>query len=204
MFLKKVGVGVYYTNCYIAADELTKEAFVIDPAGDFEVIDEILVSNNLNLKYIILTHGHFDHIGAVKELKEKYNSIIYINEFDAYMVNDSEANLSSRMKDKIEFLPDKIFKDGDILKVGSLTLRLIHTPGHTEGSSCVLVGNILFAGDTLFKNSIGRTDLPSGDRFKIISSIKEKLLVLPKETLVYPGHGPSTTINNEIIKNPFF
>jgi len=204
MFFKKIGVGVYYTNCYIVADELTKEAFVVDPAGDFEVIDEILVNNNLNLKYIILTHGHFDHIGAVEELKEKYNSDIYINEFDAYMLNDSEANLSSRMKDKIEFLPDNTFKDGDILEVGSLTLKLIHTPGHTEGSSCVLVNDILFAGDTLFKNSIGRTDLPSGDRFKIISSIQEKLLVLPKETVVYPGHGPSTTINNEIIKNPFF
>jgi len=203
MFLKKVRVGVINTNCYIAADELTKEAFVIDPADDFDIIDEVLVSNDLKLKYIILTHGHFDHIGAVEELKEKYNSTMYINEFDAHMLNDSEANFSSMMNNKIEFLPDHTFKDGDILKVGSLTLKLINTPGHTEGSSCVLVENILFAGDTLFKNSIGRTDLPSGDRFKIISSIKEKLLVLPKETIVYPGHGSSTTINNEIIKNPF-
>jgi glyoxylase-like metal-dependent hydrolase (beta-lactamase superfamily II) len=204
MLIKKISLGVYYTNCYIVSDKIGGEAFIIDPAGEFEKIDKIINENTFDLKYIILTHGHGDHIGAVEELREKYNCQILINKNDKHMLEDSKMNLTYRMGKKIEISPDKTFVDNDILNVGSLKLKFIHTPGHSEGSSCILVENILFSGDTLFKNSIGRTDLVGGDRKKIISSIKKKLLILPTDVIVHPGHGESTTINNEIIKNPFF
>ncbi|MEA1974935.1 MAG: MBL fold metallo-hydrolase [Bacillota bacterium] len=204
MIIEQLELGMYYTNCYIVFEKTGSKAFIIDPAGEFEAIDKIIKKNQLELEYIILTHGHGDHIGAVEELREKYNCEVLINRLDKYMLEDSNANLTYRMGEKIEFSPDKTFVDNERLKVGSLELKFIHTPGHSKGSSCILVENFLFSGDTLFKNSIGRTDLEGGDRKKIISSIKTKLLKLPIDTIVYPGHGASTTINNEIIKNPFF
>lgn len=204
MEIINIAAGIYQTNCYLVHEGEGTEAFIIDPAGDFEKIDKIITENKLDLKYIILTHGHGDHIGAVEELREKYSSKVMIHKDDEYMLKDSEINLSARMSGGIEIEPDEVFVDNQTLKVGSLELKFIHTPGHTQGSSCVLVKSVLFSGDTLFLNSIGRTDLAGGDKNKIISSIKEKLLILPTDVRVYPGHGPTTTINNEILKNPFF
>ncbi|MGM0378835.1 MAG: MBL fold metallo-hydrolase [Bacillota bacterium] len=204
MLIEKIKVGVYQTNTYIVAKDKGKEAIIIDPAGDFERIKSIIKKYNLDLKYILLTHGHGDHIGAIKKLKEKYDLEIYIHKDDEYMLKNSKYNLTYKFGEEIEIAPDKTFKHGDNLKVGQLDIEFIHTPGHTKGSSCIKINSYLFSGDTLFYNSIGRTDLEGGDKDKILKSIKEKLLVLPSDIKVYPGHGAQTTINNERLKNPFF
>ncbi len=204
MKIIRLAIGSYQTNCYLVADEATKAAFIIDPAGDLAQIKDLIDTKEYDLKYIILTHGHGDHIGAVEGLKEAYDAVLFIHEEDAEMIRDSQLNLTYRMGQTIEMEADQTFRDGDTLMVGELNLRFIHTPGHSKGSSCVLVEDTLFSGDTLFLNSIGRTDLYGGDRREIIESIKNKLLILPKETKVYPGHGQATSIKNELKKNPFF
>ena len=204
MKIIRIPIGTYQTNCYLVADEETKAAFIIDPAGDLEQIKNTIDEKSYDLKYIILTHGHGDHIGAVEGLKEAYDAVLLIHEEDAEMLRDHQLNLTFRMGEKIEIEADQTFRDGETLMVGSLELKFIHTPGHSKGSSCILVEDALFSGDTLFFNSIGRTDLYGGDGRKIIESIKNKLLILPEETKVYPGHGQSTTIKNELKKNPFF
>jgi len=204
MKIIKLAIGSYQTNCYLVADEETKAAFIIDPAGDLEQIKNLIDTKAYDLKYIILTHGHGDHIGAVEGLKESYDADLLIHEEDAEMLRDHQLNLTFRMGKKIEIEADQTFRDGDTLTVGDLELNFIHTPGHSKGSSCILVNDSLFSGDTLFLNSIGRTDLYGGDRREIIESIKNKLLILPKETKVYPGHGQVTSIKNELKKNPFF
>ncbi|HKL43561.1 MAG TPA: MBL fold metallo-hydrolase [Clostridia bacterium] len=204
MKIIRIPIGTYQTNCYLVADEGSKEAFIIDPAGDLEQIKNLIDEKTYDLQYIILTHGHGDHIGAVEGLKEAYDAVLLIHEEDAEMLRDHQLNLTFRMGEKIEIEADQTFRDGETLMVGSLELKFIHTPGHSKGSSCILVEDALFSGDTLFFNSIGRTDLYGGDGRKIIESIKNKLLILPEETKVYPGHGQSTTIKNELKKNPFF
>jgi len=204
MKIIRIAIGSYQTNCYLVADEATKEAFIIDPAGDLEQIKNTIDEKAYDLKYIILTHGHGDHIGAVEGLKEAYDAVLLIHEEDAEMLRDHQLNLTFRMGEKIEIEADQTFRDGETLMVGDLELKFLHTPGHSKGSSCVLVNYTLFSGDTLFLNSIGRTDLYGGDRRQIIESIKNKLLILPEETKVYPGHGQSTSIKNELKKNPFF
>lgn len=204
MKIIRIAIGSYQTNCYLVADEETKAAFIIDPAGDLEQIKNTIDEKSYDLKYIILTHGHGDHIGAVEGLKEAYEAVLLIHEEDAEMLRDHQLNLTFRMGEKIEIEADQTFRDDETLMVGDLELKFLHTPGHTKGSSCVLVNDTLFSGDTLFLNSIGRTDLYGGDRRQIIESIKNKLLVLPEETKVYPGHGQSTSIKNELKKNPFF
>jgi glyoxylase-like metal-dependent hydrolase (beta-lactamase superfamily II) len=204
MKIIRIAIGSYQTNCYLVAHEATKEAFIIDPAGDLEQIKNTIDEKAYDLKYIILTHGHGDHIGAVEGLKEAYDAVLLIHEEDAEMLRDHQLNLTFRMGEKIEIEADQTFRDGETLMVGDLELKFLHTPGHSKGSSCVLVNDTLFSGDTLFLNSIGRTDLYGGDRRQIIESIKNKLLVLPEETKVYPGHGQSTSIKNELKKNPFF
>jgi glyoxylase-like metal-dependent hydrolase (beta-lactamase superfamily II) len=204
MKIIRIPIGTYQTNCYLVADEETKAAFIIDPAGDLEQIKNTIDEKAYDLKFIILTHGHGDHIGAVEGLKEAYDAVLLIHEEDAEMLRDHQLNLTFRMGEKIEIEADQTFRGGETLMVGDLELRFLHTPGHTKGSSCVLVNDTLFSGDTLFLNSIGRTDLYGGDRRQIIESIKNKLLILPEETKVYPGHGQSTSIKNELKKNPFF
>lgn len=204
MKIIRIAIGSYQTNCYLVADEATKAAFIIDPAGDLEQIKNTIDEKAYDLKYIILTHGHGDHIGAVEGLKEAYDAVLLVHEEDAEMLRDHQLNLTFRMGEKIEIEADQTFRHNETLMVGDLELKFLHTPGHTKGSSCVLVNDTLFSGDTLFLNSIGRTDLYGGDRRQIIESIKNKLLVLPEETKVYPGHGQGTSIKNELKKNPFF
>lgn len=204
MFLKRLVVGVYAANCYILADEKTKNAAIIDPGGDYEEILRVIERESLRPQYIILTHGHLDHIGAVKEVKEKTNAMILIHELDQDMLTDDKKNLSFFVSAKIKkVFPDKLLKDGDKLDLGGLALEIIHTPGHTKGSICIKAGDIIFSGDTLFNGSIGRTDLPGGSYEEIIKSIKEKILIYKDEILVYPGHGSATTLGNERVNNPF-
>ena len=204
MKILRIPAGIYAANCYIIYPEDKKEGIVLDPGGDVEDIITAIDSNGLNIKYIILTHGHADHIGGVKGLKNKLGVPVMIHEKDRELLVDGDKNLSSVMAmATVEIEPDVLLKDGDKIEFGGLTAEVIHTPGHTPGGICLKIGDNLFTGDTLFAGSIGRTDFLGGSYEEIIKSIKEKLIIYPDNTQVYPGHGPSSTIKNEKSSNPF-
>jgi glyoxylase-like metal-dependent hydrolase (beta-lactamase superfamily II) len=208
MIFGSLEVGPLQVNCYILGCEKTKEAVVIDAGGDVDKILNVLNKNNLNLKYILCTHSHFDHISGNKELKDATNAKIIIHSAEA----DSITNISSSAMlfgINIHNSPpaDILIKHGDIIKVGEeILLETLHTPGHSAGScSFILQGlPVVFVGDTLFAGSIGRTDLPGGDYNTLINSVRTKLFILPDETKALPGHGPETTIGHEKKYNPFF
>ena len=193
------------SNCYIIGCSETKEVAVIDPGGEGEKIISLLESKGYQVKYIINTHGHLDHIGANKAIKDKFNCDILIHELDGAMLPDPSKNLSSFMGGQVASPPaDRLLTEGEIIEIGStLKLEVIHTPGHTPGGICLKAGKLLFTGDTLFGGSIGRSDFPGGSHATLIKSIKEKLLNLPEDTVVYPGHGPESTIGEEKETNPF-
>ena len=203
MEFKRLPLGIYQANCYIIYDENTKETAVIDPGGGFPEIKSFIEANGLKVKYIIITHGHGDHIGALRELKDYTGAVVCIHSEDNDMLKSSRMNFSAEMGCPTEMTADRLVEDGDILELGSTKLNIIHTPGHSRGGVCIYSEGTLFSGDTLFACSIGRTDLAGGSFEEIISSIKGKLLTLPEETAVYPGHGPSSTILIEKKRNPF-
>lgn len=204
MYIERVVTGIYAANCYLLGCEKTNEAAVIDPGGDADDILKKINKNVLDVKYIILTHGHGDHIGAVREIKEKTGGKILIHSKDEALLKDAEKNLSSLMSGPdVSLTADRLLNDGDIVDVGELELKIIHTPGHTPGGISIKVEDVLITGDTLFAGSIGRTDFEGGSFEKIIKSIKNKLLIYDDSTKVLPGHGPASTIGNERAKNPF-
>ncbi|SCZ07212.1 MBL fold metallo-hydrolase [Alkaliphilus peptidifermentans] len=204
MIIEKIAAGVYGVNCYIIGDEKTNKAAVIDPGGDGDKILKIIEDNDLELEYILLTHGHGDHIGGVKEIQDKTNAPLYIHEADLYILKDKSKNYSSHMgTNPVELSTDKFLKDDDIIELGELKLKIIHTPGHTPGGVSILVDQYLFTGDTLFANSIGRSDLDGGNHDQLIHSIQTKLMGLNDEITVFPGHGPATRIGIEKLTNPY-
>lgn len=197
MIIKTIPAGVYEANCYLLVDEDTKECGIIDPGGDAKKIEAIIKSLNANPKYIILTHGHFDHVGGVIELMDVYNIPYYISETDEkYMEKDNSV---------FGTLPkaSSYLKDGDTIELGNNVIKVIATPGHTKGGVCFLVNDKLFTGDTLFQGSVGRSDFIGGDGRELVNSIKTKLLPLGDEIEVYPGHGDASTIGYEKRRNPF-
>ena len=203
MILKRLKVETSLgepTNCYIVTDEETKETLVIDPGGEADKIIEMLDILEAKLKYIYLTHCHADHIGAITEIKNKKGGKILIHRDDAEGLNNENINLSEciNMGD-IELEADSRVDEDDLIHIGNLEFRVIHTPGHTKGGSCVYCEKekCLFSGDTMFSGTWGRTDLPTSSREDIMKSITEKLLKLPDETIVYPGHGKPTRIGDE-------
>ena len=204
MILKQIrvksNIDNIITNCYIIEDENTKEMMVIDPGGEAQKIIELVDILGGQVKYIYLTHCHGDHIGAVKELKEQKGGKILIQTDDYEGLKNPDINLTGVFSEnKISIEADARVNDDDILHIGRLEFRVIHTPGHTKGGSslyCEKEG-MLFSGDTLFKGMWGRTDLPTSSFEDIMNSIKEKLLVLPDDTIVYPGHGITTKIDEE-------
>lgn len=195
--LKTVPAGVYEANCYILVDSETKDCAIIDAGGDAGKISAAVESMQGNPKYLLLTHGHFDHVGGVKEICSKYDIPFYISKTDEeYMEKDNSV---------FGTLPKAsgYLKEGDVVKLGSREIKVIETPGHTKGGLCFLIYGKLFTGDTLFQGSIGRTDFIGGDMKEIISSIKNKLLPLGDDVEVYPGHGPSSSIKFEKMRNPY-
>ncbi len=204
MIFEAMAVGSYYANCYIVGSEETKETAIIDPGAEFKRIDEKIIELGLNPKIIILTHAHGDHIGAVNELVEKYNTKVYIHENDAKALSDSDENYSKILfRKELSIKPDVLLKDGDTIELGELKFDIIHTPGHTVGGICIKVENIMLTGDTLFNKSIGRTDFTGGSFDEIIDSITNKIFKYDDETIIYPGHNNPTTIGSEKLGNPF-
>lgn len=203
MILKRIKVQTplgELTNCYVVVDEETKEAMVIDPGAEENKIIEMLDVLEANLKYIYLTHCHGDHIGAVQELKNKKGGKLVVHRDDANGLKDQNISLTGYigMADVI-LEADSRVDDGDTIHLGNLEFKVIHTPGHTKGGSTLYCRRekLLFSGDTLFRGTWGRTDLPTSSFEEIIDSITKKLLILPDETIVYPGHGKSTLIGEE-------
>lgn len=204
MILERIPAGIYAVNCFILTCEDTKKACVIDPGGDAEKILNYIEKNDLDLDFILLTHAHGDHIGGVPKIKEKKDVPVFVHKDDGYMLSDGNKNLSNLMSGpNVEIVADRLLTDGESIELGNLKLQIIHTPGHTRGSICIKVDDILFTGDTLFANSIGRTDLEGGSFEQIIDSINRKLLIMDDKVKVLPGHGPMTTIGIERVNNPF-
>jgi hydroxyacylglutathione hydrolase len=199
-------VGPLQCNCSIIGDETTRDAMVIDPGDDIADVLAIIQKHNLNVKQIVITHAHIDHVGGAMKLRQATGAPILLNQNDyalLKMLDVQAAWLGMRPPGEVEI--DRSVGDADKIEAGPLVANVIHTPGHTEGSICLYfpAEQKLIAGDTLFAGSIGRTDLPGGSFDKIIRSLHQKVLALPDETVVVPGHGSLTTIGDERENNPF-
>jgi len=207
MILETIVVGALSVNCFIVGCDATKLAAVIDPGDDAARILKVIDERGLKLKYIILTHAHFDHAGAAKELQEKTGAEVLVHKLDEGMLINMEAQaaifgMSTPPAPRVDWY----MKEGDIIEVGQLRMRVMETPGHTQGGVSLYMEKekVVFTGDTLFWGSIGRTDLPGGDYATIMHSLKVKLGSLPDDTTVYCGHGDETEIGFEKRENPFF
>lgn len=198
-FRAQVGEFQTFTNMYVVFDEETKEGILIDAGAGADKIINYIENMNVKLKYIILTHCHVDHVADLRKIRKDFPRVpIVINEEDAEGLAKADINMCELLGVENNFLDaDILVKDGDTLAIGELTAQLIHTPGHTAGSMSILINDALFSGDTLFKGTRGRTDLPTGSEREILWSIKDKLLTLPEDTIVYPGHGSTTMIKEE-------
>ena len=200
--IMKLVVGQLQENCFILFDE-NKDTFVVDPGGSSENIIETIEKNSLNIKYILLTHGHFDHVGAVAALVKKYKAPVYLSKEDRAFLESPKEVRASAFGMQIEAAGVDVFvKEGDEIPFSEGTIKVIETPGHTLGSVCYLFENYLFAGDTLFNGSIGRTDFPESDHSLMVESLK-KLKKLDDEIYVLSGHGPESQISYEKMANPY-
>lgn len=206
MFIRTLEVTGFFTNCYLVACEETGEAAVIDPGGEAERILKAVAERQLKVRYIINTHGHIDHVGANGRVKEATGAQILIHAADAPYLLDERRNLLLYLPEARGSLApaDRTLEEGEVISLGTtVRLTVLHTPGHTPGGICLVGDGLIFTGDTLFAGSIGRTDLPGGSYAELLRSIREKLLVYPDETIIYPGHGPSSTLGAERATNPF-
>lgn len=204
MFIKGMEVGAVACNCYLVGCEETKKAIIIDPGAAPQAIINLIKSSGYTVETIVNTHGHVDHIGANNEVKKHTGAKLMIHRLDAKMLTSSAANFSMFMGNPVTSVgADQLLEEGDVVKVGQVELKVLHTPGHTPGGICLAANEVIFSGDTLFYGSIGRTDFPGGSYEALIGSIKAKLLPYPDNTVVYPGHGPATSIGFERQYNPF-
>lgn len=207
MIQKGLTVGLLEVNCYILGDEVSKEAVVIDPGGDEDEILEVLNYNQFQLKLIIDTHGHFDHVDANQPLKEATGARIAIHEADAQMLDKPSAEAMFFTGNRLRTSQaDILLKENDILTFGQYRLKVLHTPGHTPGGISLVLEDhtYVYVGDLLFAGSIGRTDFPGGSYDSLITAVKTKIFPLGDNYSVYPGHGPVTTVAQERKYNPFF
>lgn len=204
MIIKQFKLGALENNNFLLIDEESKEAVLIDCTQEDGDIEKVLLENNAKLKFILLTHGHFDHVLGVNYFKNKYNCQVLLHEDDKQLVENMPEFARNFGLPPVEIQKiDEYLKDGDIIKFGKNEVKVIHTPGHSKGCVCYLINEDLFSGDTLFYECIGRTDLPGGSFKQIVSSIKEKLFVLDDNVKVYPGHGYLSTIGHEKANNQF-
>ncbi|TAH75033.1 MAG: MBL fold metallo-hydrolase [Anaerolineaceae bacterium] len=203
--IKTLVLGSVQNNCYIVRNQNSKEVLVIDPGDNVDTIEKYLKENDLECKAIFLTHGHFDHITAAPELKDLTNAPIYAHEAEVELLKDTELNASAYMGKKVSVHPDILLKDKEVLKIAGLSWQVIYTPGHTKGGVCYYLHDhgIVFSGDSLFYESIGRTDFPTGNHQMLIEAIHNQLMVLEDSIEVYPGHGRPTTIGHERKNNPY-
>lgn len=204
MKIIRMAAGIYAANCYIIYSTNTLDGVIVDPGGDVDDIFNILDENKIKITSIILTHGHGDHIGGLIDLNKRLKVDIMIHQDDREMLVNKNINLSSIMPmESVEVEPNRFLKDGDKIGFGDREILVIHTPGHTKGGICLKIEDNILTGDTLFAGSIGRTDLYGGDFNSIINSIKEKIIIYPDDTNIFPGHGAPTTIGMEKIQNPY-
>jgi hydroxyacylglutathione hydrolase len=205
LILKTLVVGPIQSNCYILGDERTKEAAVIDPGGDADRILITLAKEKLRCIYIINTHGHFDHSADNKRLKEVTGAQLLIHHADAPMIMHQGTNggmWGTHIDDSPP--PDRYLGEGDMITIGDISLNVLHTPGHSPGGISLVTDKVVFVGDTLFAGSIGRTDFSGGDYEGLLRHVREKIFTLGDDVIVYPGHGPKTTVGRERKTNPFF
>lgn len=203
MNIHKIVVGAVMTNCYVVSEG--QDAIIIDPGANAEGIAEYIRGQELCTRAILLTHGHFDHILAANRLREEFGAKVYCLDEERELVSDPGLNAAEIFRFHGAVVPDEVFRDGQTLSFGSLNCRVIATPGHTRGGACFYFEQegVLFSGDTLFFESVGRTDLPTGNASALLSSLREKLFVLPRQVKVYSGHGPATSIGYEKENNPY-
>ena len=198
-------VSAVQTNCYIVQNEATKECFIVDPGAPLKSLIHFLKENELKVQAVLLTHGHFDHIMGLDSIVDEFSVPVYIYDVENALLMEPTLNLSANRTGAYSFEGAREVTDEQILSIAGFQVQVIHTPGHTAGSCCYYIPDegVLFSGDTLFKHSIGRTDLPTSDNDQIVPSIQERLFVLPEETKVYPGHASATTIGEEKAHNPY-
>lgn len=206
MIVEKLVVGPYASNCYIVGSQSNKEGMIIDPGDEAKRILKKVEELKLGIKLIVLTHGHIDHTGALKEVGEATGAAVAVHTDDAQSLGRG-VSLISVLMPGLSYPtpppPDRLLKDGDSIDIGDLHFLVLHTPGHSPGGICLLGEGIVFSGDTLFNYGIGRSDLPGGSHSQLMDSLQTKLMTLPDDTIVYPGHGPGTTIGAERRGNPF-
>ncbi len=197
-------VGPLQSNCYLILCTKTQQCVIVDPGEEPDAIVNMVNMNKAEPVLIINTHGHGDHIGANRAIKERYDIPLAIHEDDARMLTDPQFNMSALLGFNITSPPaDILLKDGDRQEFADTSIEILHTPGHSPGGISLLIENHLLSGDALFNSSIGRSDIPGASHEQLIRGIKEKLMALPDDTIVYPGHGPTTTIGEERQNNPF-
>jgi len=198
IIIKRLVVGSLSANCFIVG--MTGEGMVIDPGGNAGEIQRAITDSGLEIKIIVLTHGHSDHIAALRDIQDRTGAEVAIHNEDAdFLETSSQFGISYRTPHP----PDRLLREGDAIKISGMNFTVMHTPGHTPGSICLLTGNKVFTGDTLFHKGIGTTLMPGSSRSQLLNSIKTRLMALPDDTIVYPGHGRETTIGAERRENPY-
>ncbi len=204
MRIETIHVGEMGTNCYLAWDEATNRGFLVDPGEQAEKIIRVCSRYQVKSEAVLLTHGHFDHIMAAKKIRQQYEIPVYAGIHEEELLADSQMNLSGMWAVPYTMKADKLVNDNEVLTIAGMEITVLETPGHTSGGVCYYIKkeNVLFAGDTLFCESYGRTDFPGGSMFALLRSLRGKLFVLPEETDVYPGHGQATSIGYEKTHNP--
>ena len=203
MILKTLVTGSFGTNCYIVGSESSTEGMIIDPGDEARQILKSVGDLKLNIKLTVLTHGHFDHIGGLKEVVEATGAEVAVHADDAFFLQKRPLRTPFGFPYPDVPQPNRLLKEGDSIDIGDLHFMVLHTPGHSPGGICLLGQGVVFSGDTLFNYGIGRTDFVGGNYAQLLSSIHTRLMVLPDETIVYPGHGPESTIGAERRGNPF-
>ena len=206
MIVKMLAVGPFASNCYIVGSSSTKEGMIIDPGAEAETILRTVLQTGLSVSLIVITHAHMDHVSALRAVQKKTHAQFAIHEEEKGLLLTAPMRMLTSLgltPVKSPPRPDRLLKDGDRIDVGDLHFEVLYTPGHSSGGICFLGHGVVFSGDTLFNFGIGRTDFPGCSHERLMKSIREKLMVLPDETIVYPGHGPLTTIGDERRGNPF-